>query len=363
MRYFWGLDVLRFIAASLVVLFHFSTFGTEFLTLDPGNGPLGWLQPVGWFGWIGVQIFFVISGFIISASAENSNAVTFLQKRAIRVLPVLWLSTMAAFAVRMAMGEEFTALLPVFIKTMLLSPKGPYMDGVVWTLVVEAIFYLAVATVMVLFKRLQDTPRALQYLALALGIASTAFNACHFLAIQTELLPLAIDFRWFGFDVALLRHGVFFAVGILLYLQYSQKLSKVMTFALACFVPGCMMQIPQLVPPGENALWPIGIWAMASLATYLGALYGDRIFNSNVRAITRPLGLMTYPLYLNHYILGQALLPLVSSWIAGPVALFVAMSAVLLLNAWLIATIPEPWMQNYGRKLMSRQLTSQLSRS
>src|SRR5690606_31869694 len=97
-QYYIGLDLLRFVAAALVVIFHISTFGgTEpSWRIDPAVAPLGWLHPVGWMGYIGVQIFFVLSGFIISASAANSPASSFLEGRASRLFPALWLAATLA---------------------------------------------------------------------------------------------------------------------------------------------------------------------------------------------------------------------------------------------------------------------------
>jgi exopolysaccharide production protein ExoZ len=68
MTYVWGLDLIRFAAALMVVVFHFS-----------------WQQPdpqVSFSpGWVGVEIFFVISGFVIMGSACKATPVEFLERR------------------------------------------------------------------------------------------------------------------------------------------------------------------------------------------------------------------------------------------------------------------------------------------
>ena len=48
------------------------------------------LAPWGSFGWIGVEIFFVISGYVIASSAEGAAPRTFLRRRAQRLLPAAW---------------------------------------------------------------------------------------------------------------------------------------------------------------------------------------------------------------------------------------------------------------------------------
>jgi exopolysaccharide production protein ExoZ len=64
MTYIWGLDLIRFAAALMVVVFHFS-----------------WQQPAPQVffdpGWVGVEIFFVISGFVIMGSAARLRPLNF----------------------------------------------------------------------------------------------------------------------------------------------------------------------------------------------------------------------------------------------------------------------------------------------
>ena len=122
MKYFWGLDLIRFISAVMVVLFHFSALGGEVPAwpVPPAEAPMGWLSPFTWMGWIGVQIFFVLSGFVIAASARGSTSVTFLKKRAIRLLPALWISACLALTARALWGEPLGELIPAFLRTLIL---------------------------------------------------------------------------------------------------------------------------------------------------------------------------------------------------------------------------------------------------
>ncbi len=126
MKYFWGLDLIRFLSAVLVVLFHVYAFGGDapIWPADAVHAPLSWLQPVAWMGWIGVQIFFVISGFVIAASAQASLAGPFLKKRAIRLLPALWISASLALLARALWGEPIGELLPSFCEHWSWHPKG-----------------------------------------------------------------------------------------------------------------------------------------------------------------------------------------------------------------------------------------------
>ena len=75
-------------------------------------------------------------------------------------------------------------------------------------------------------------------------------------------------------------------------------------------------------------------------------MYGDRLIKKDVRPLMRPIGLMTYPLYLNHFVLGQALLPLLTPWVENAAILFVTFLTILLANAWIMAQYPEKAIQS-----------------
>src|SRR5258706_15154943 len=51
--------------------------------------------PFTWFGWGGVEIFFVISGFVIANSASRSSPTEFLLGRALRLYPAVWVCATA----------------------------------------------------------------------------------------------------------------------------------------------------------------------------------------------------------------------------------------------------------------------------
>jgi len=363
MRYYWGLDLLRFVSAVLVVLYHIAVFGGHAPSwpIAAVDAPLGWLHPFSWFGWVGVQIFFVLSGFIISASVYNSTAVGFLKKRAIRVFPALWLSAVLALVARAFWGEPLIELVPSMLRSAILSPKGPYIDGVVWSLVVEAVFYASIAVVILVAPRFGGIQRSLTLAAYGLGIASTGFTLIHWLAINTGIFAdqggtLAFV-GGFAFSVLLLRHGVLFAVGMLLYQIVERQPSRPMLLGLTVFGSACVLQVANTADAGFSPTVPVLIWLAATGMIYAGAKYGDMAAGQSLYPLMRPVGLMTYPLYLNHFVLGQALLPLFALWTSNSATLFLVMFGTLLANAWFMAQYPERWIQKYARKVLFQQST------
>jgi peptidoglycan/LPS O-acetylase OafA/YrhL len=75
-KYIGGLDIVRFYAAALVLMFHFtfvswdSPYGPNFgIDYAPHYPELQFFKS----GWVGVEIFFVISGFVIAQSANGKS--------------------------------------------------------------------------------------------------------------------------------------------------------------------------------------------------------------------------------------------------------------------------------------------------
>ncbi|TMV67103.1 acyltransferase, partial [Thioclava sp. BHET1] len=226
------LDLMRFIAASLVVLFHFASFGFDSPEQDAAVAAQAfpWLHPWGWFGWIGVPVFFCLSGYVIARSALDQSPLAFLKRRLIRILPMLWIGALMAFAIRLIWGQDVTILLPDLLRNAVLSPKGPYIDGVVWTLVLEAVFYLMIMGLLAFASDRAARIALFGRFALWLGGLSTLFIALLAGAMlggwQIGGHELAALLTRFPFKVALLHHGVYFAIGMMLWLREEEALPR-----------------------------------------------------------------------------------------------------------------------------------------
>src|SRR6201994_3264280 len=94
--------------------------------------------PFIWFGWVGVEIFFVISGFVIANSASKSSPREFLIGRALRLYPAVWVcATMTFIVLLLFAGGSTSKFVGPYLKAMTLVPKGvigEWLDGVYWTL-------------------------------------------------------------------------------------------------------------------------------------------------------------------------------------------------------------------------------------
>ncbi|MGW6739771.1 acyltransferase family protein [Streptomyces sp. NPDC055025] len=145
------IDGLRLVAALLVVLHHY--VGTARAD-RPDN--LIWGRPVSEifpdlsavaaYGWLGVELFFVISGFVICMSSWGRRPRDFFVSRVIRLYPAYWFAVLFTTAVLTALPAVFAPLKPTqWMLNLSMLQKGmgvPDVDGVYWTLWSELRFYL-----------------------------------------------------------------------------------------------------------------------------------------------------------------------------------------------------------------------------
>ena len=141
-----GLDTLRACAIALVFMYHYDVFVSHQATF-------GWLSDI---GWTGVDLFFVLSGYLIAnqlfagiARGQVPSLPRFYARRAFRTLPVFWL-VLAAFALfPAAMGGRppppWWRFL-TFTQNIGLQPGTAFSHA--WSLCVEEQFYLVLPAVL-----------------------------------------------------------------------------------------------------------------------------------------------------------------------------------------------------------------------
>jgi peptidoglycan/LPS O-acetylase OafA/YrhL len=141
------LDLLRFIAAMAVVLYHFTGFGGAGPWPSPSQEVFPEIASVTRFGYLGVDLFFVISGFVILMSAWGRGPGEFGISRLVRLMPAYWVSVLLGAAVYalFKMGHGVPGLVIPNL-TMLQGGLGlGNVDAVYWTLWVELHFYVLAA--------------------------------------------------------------------------------------------------------------------------------------------------------------------------------------------------------------------------
>ena len=140
-----NIDTLRGFSILIVVLFHFTFhYSSEYLFFI-GKEKINLFK----FGWIGVDLFFLISGYCIALTISKSkNFYDFITKRFSRLYPayfVCGLITLFFYFFFDLPGREvdmFTGLMNLLLFNIVPGFNFKYIDGIYWALVVEAKFYI-----------------------------------------------------------------------------------------------------------------------------------------------------------------------------------------------------------------------------
>ena len=184
-----GLDFLRALAIIIVVIYHAGIMGFRL-----PNRLHRW-------GWIGVDLFFVLSGYLIGgqllaelAGNERLNLGQFYARRALRIVPAYFVILAIYFF--LPSWREYPHMAQPLWK-FLLSVQNVALHGGTafshaWSLAVEDQFYLALPFILlILFWR----PRAAVVLSCVILVGGIALRA--FLAAQNPSLDGGISFRGF----------------------------------------------------------------------------------------------------------------------------------------------------------------------
>ena len=165
-------DVLRFLVSNpLMVVAHHYTF-RGYVLEDWSVVRFDSLGSIARYGYLGVDLFFIISGFVIAMSARGRSGTQFLIARARRLYPAFWICmTFTALFTLEFGGGRFHVSLPQYLANLTMFStklRYAYVDEVYWSLDVEVRFYLLVALVLYTLGVRRLKPVLFLWLALAL---------------------------------------------------------------------------------------------------------------------------------------------------------------------------------------------------
>lgn len=347
-----GLDLLRFSAALMVVIYHLGvrTWSADTSMSRIVDGSVRY-EPLAfaWIGWVGVEIFFALSGFVIAYSAERASALSFLRSRILRLAPAVLICATITLGVQLALGRR--DVWDDYLGSVLFSPIGPWIDAPYWTLPIEIAFY-AVVFVALLFNAFNR----IEWIAAAVGLASSAIWALHRLGVDV------VTFNTHQSNLSLLQHGCHFAIGVMLWLLLAKGFRLHRLILLSVFLAAGWLEIGFMAPmkalDGSNLHAPGLAW-LGGLAFMVFSVQFRQRLSGPWNGLARQVGLATYPLYLVHAALGAWLIRLLRDHGAGPwMALAVAIMVALALS-FLISWRLEPMV----RRIMGRPIDVLFSRA
>lgn len=286
-----SLDIVRGLAALIVVLFHYSS---KFPDFYPAAAPMPFTLPLGFYG---VHLFFMVSGFVILMSLMHRNGDGFIRSRFIRLFPLFWAGVLLSSLIL-----TFDNIIPddvnwqtVAVNMTMLEDyvKIPAIDGVYWSLSFELGFY---AFMFAIFRlRLARWVEWVPYYMIA---GSVLFY------LVPAWVPHPLHYL-----LMINAYAHFFGAGMAFFLMYRHG-------------PTIIRVIPILIVPLIQYLYDgaIGLMVCTALIAVMGFAIGWKgEFSDNnaghilARAMIR-LGGWSYALYLTHQMIGYVLMARLQLW-------------------------------------------------
>lgn len=285
------LDSLRGIAVLMVVFYHYTSRFSKKYSYSFVNDFINFE-----YGRLGVELFFMISGFVIYMSIKNINTpVEFLKKRFYRLYPLFWISLIFTSVVLFFFPLPDTKYsITIFFANLTMLPSlfdQVAIDGVYWTLKYEFFFYLFIFFLLI-FKR---------------------FKNIIWISIAYLLIGLVLVIK-FRFLFVSYFYGALFINGMLFYSIYENpilsKLKYIIIF-LSCFL--CFFLKDQVL-----------FYFNFFLIYIFTLLINNKLFFLNISFFAF-FGQISYALYLLHQNIGYAIQnQLINLGVANPVLLLIS---------------------------------------
>ena len=326
------IELLRGVAAAWVVLMHASGW-----LAAQGNPPAG--EKLWSFGLVGVDIFFVISGFVIAGSyaRRNTSPISFFRARLIRIVPTYWIVTGVTLATIFltskvgissswaeSISPEQSLLSFFFLSGLVLNVEPVVYQG--WTLEVEMAFYLVFA-ISILFRKWWLRPEILTLAVVAL------------LAIAGTWMPgIAIEFC-LGIVASMIYRSLKVDKGIYRILGWGIMFLGGSAMALILQSPA--LEIPRGLSLGVPASFLV-----------LGAAMASRGVSKSLQMF----GASSYAVYLWQVLTVPVTLNIAQSFLSEVPSIF-HLAAVLVLTT-VLGVITERFLDLPIRKFLTQRLDS-----
>lgn len=310
-----GLDALRGVAALGVLVYHYTS---NYQRVLGHRGPL----PFGFhLGALGVQLFFVISGFVIFMTLDKTRRpIDFVRSRFSRLFPAYWTAIALTFTVLTLFplpGRHVSLARALVDLTMCQELLGVgHIDPVYWTLQLELCFY---GIMLILFATRQL--RRAEYFLLGLVALSAVeavtmprlgsfFRHHHRLNVVVGRLDLLL----------VLGHIHAFLIGIMLFKLRTRFAARDAAVLLICLAYSFAME-PR-VDFYATLLFTVLVYAAARGWTW-----------PLENPVLLFLGLISYSLYLTHQNIGYVIIRAAEARGAPPMVAIAITAAVALLIA------------------------------
>jgi peptidoglycan/LPS O-acetylase OafA/YrhL len=324
------LDALRGIAAFSVMIFHYA------MESGPAAMKAGFR-----LGVTGVDLFFIISGFVILMTLEKTRHwKDFVVSRLSRLYPAYWaaLSVTALFTLLWLLLEGGVVIeSPLYNDNLLIQylvnlsmlqrfVRVMDLDDVYWTLAVELVFYGFMLLVFLLGRL-----RQIEWIGLGMLLAGALHGT-----LMEGISPLV--YKLVNYFLPLANHFPMFFAGILFFRMRKEKISP-LRYAL---VGLCFLVQPLLFDDGGKSRDFVSLLdycIMLGVYLLIFLLYTRNLLGWVVNRVTLFFGHISYVLYMLHQVVGVIVIPRLLAKYAGmsywAVALLISMPFIIGMS-WLI---------------------------
>ena len=331
-----SIDFLRFIAAMMVATMHWGLeIGSDRYANIYKIPVIGELVQNGGFG---VDIFFVISGFVIIGTAQKYSAVEFIFARFNRLFPGLLVSMLVVLIVGSYFIGSYEKPFASFFHSIFLTYQVSGIQPLatpLWTLIIEVKFYLGVAIMLLLLPKCFKSPRGIVTLLTLWEIIIIVLQETTSL-FGTFLLPYLTLNSWMKL----------FALGICFNLLSKISLKMNLENMLVWLISLYFINEVFLMGGYSNILK-----LYLAIASILIVFSRRFVIHFILQRIAYWLGLSSYLIYLLHEHLGMAILLQLQSRVTSNIYIIIGIASVFItiVCAALAVFIEKP-MQRFIKK-------------
>jgi peptidoglycan/LPS O-acetylase OafA/YrhL len=357
-----SLDGLRGVAVLSVMGFHYFYYNplpNRDTTLAPfGDAMLSF--PLFKYGYLGVYLFFVISGFVIALTLERCQTPgEFVIRRFARIWPALFVCSILTYSVIGLSHSPYSLgkaqSLVNFLPSLTLTPIAMWrwagtnvdmVDGVYWTLLVEARFYMIALGVFLLLPRIGFSQKL---------VAFTLANILCRAALQRMLPGSNV---YYG-EVLVPDFMPWFAAGAVFYDLYRERLPNWLAAIMLAAMYAITVRTSMFATDERPALTTGAIGLAIFLAFWLVAKRRQlRIFEADWIV---NVGRWSYSIYLLHFSIGMcimSLLPKNYGIVFGIVAVLLTAGLSICLGALSFKLVETPcsnWIHGIAHHCLLRR--------
>ena len=293
---FYEIDLLRFLAALSVVIYHYTYPGHAQGNYSPIAFPE--IGKVTKYGYLGVELFFIVSGYVVLLSAQGKTVRQFFLSRITRLYPAFWVACTLTFVIKLlcgpgpsdvAMSPYLHASLGQYAYNMTMLQEFFHVfnvDGAYWSLTIEITFYFIIS------------------LLIGYGLIK---HIDWFIIVWLAFTALPARFHaGSAFDSLLFpQYAPYFSAGMLFYLLQAPQGRTVRRYVLLFFaytlaMRACRGQVVEMSAFFQDDFsWKVACLITTSFFLVISLITFRKIDLSKIAWLAW-LGALTYPLYLIH---------------------------------------------------------------